>query len=235
MIVYTNGCSHTAGGCFKQVYSWPNLLMKSILGKEAYSTNPPTINFNSDSNVLYNQAKHGAGNDYIFHKSLETISSLIQNDCKPDYVIIQWSGANRRLHCYPDGNTVFVNLFDNTGLGVKFEPMGSEHTIHYMFALQEFLKKNNIDYLFFNYMAIDESIVDTSIFKELDLSKFVEFGMGDDIIFNGLIDFLKSKNMCCDKPGHPNHEGSHLIATEIGKRLNVDVLDIKTFHQSIFI
>jgi hypothetical protein len=209
--------------------------MKSMMGNTSYLTNPATINFKSDSNVLYNQAMHGAGNDYIFHKSLETLTSLIQNKCKPDYVIIQWSGANRRLHCYPDGRTVFINLFDNTGLGIKFEPMASEHTIHYMFSLQQFLKKNKINYLFFNYMAIDPSIKDISVFKELDLTKFVDFGMGNDIIFNGLIDFFKSKNMCCDEAGHPNHDGSHLIASEVGKRLKVDILDVKSFHKTMLL
>lgn len=234
MIVYTNGCSHTAGGCFKQLYSWPNLLMRSIMGEDAYSVNPSNTNFNPASNVLYNQAMHGAGNDYIFHKSLETISSLIQNGRKPNHVIIQWSGPNRRLHSLPDGYR-FVNPWDYPELGVKFEPMGSEHTIHYMFSLQEFLKKNEIEYWFFNYMALYSSITDNSIFKELDLSRFIDFGMGYDIIFNGLIDFFKSKNMCCDEAGHPNHEGIHLIGTEIGKRIGVNIIDTKSFHKSIFV
>lgn len=234
MILYTNGCSHTAGGCFKQMYSWPNLIMKSIMNLESYSTNPPNTDFKKDSKVLYNQALHGAGNDYIFHKSLETISSLIENENKPDYVIIQWSGPNRRLHALPDG-FVFVNPWDYPELGVKFEPYGSEHTLHYMFSLQEFLKSNNINYLFFNYMALDKSIKSSSILNKIDFDRFLNFGMGNDIIFNGLIDFLKSKNMCCDDAGHPNHDGNYLISKEIANKLNIDLIDMKAFHKSIII
>lgn len=232
MIVYTNGCSHTAGGCYKKrKYSWPNLLMKSIMGDDLYSINPPDIKLKE--NILYNESMHGAGNDYIFHKSLETISSLIQNGRKPNYVIIQWSGTNRRMHIYPDRFIFVGNPMDNMELGIKFEPYGSEHTIHYMFALQEYLKKNKIEYWFFNYMALYSSIINNSIFNELDLSRFIDFGMGDDVIFNGLIDFFKSKNMCCDEAGHPSHQGLHLIASEIGKRIGVNIIDIDSFHKSI--
>jgi hypothetical protein len=234
MILYTNGCSHTAGGCFKQIYSWPNLIMKSIMELKTYATNPLNTDFKKNSKILYNQARHGGGNDFIFHKSLETITSLIQNNNKPDYVIIQWSGPNRRLHSLPDGY-LFVNPWDNTELGVKFEPYGSEHTIHYMFSLQEFLKKNQINYLFFNYMALDTSIKKTSIYAEIDTDRFLNFGMGDDILFNGLIDFLKSKNMCCDSQCHPNHEGIYLICQEIANKLGIDLIDMKTFHKSILL
>ena len=232
MIIYTNGCSHTAGGCFDQRYSWPSLIMKSVMNLEEYSTNPKNTNFKKDSNVLYNQALHGAGNDFIFHKSLETISSLIENGNKPDYVVIQWSGPNRRLHTLPEGY-VFVNPYDNTELGVKFEPYGSEHTIHYMFSLQQFLKENKINYLFFNYMALDTHIEKTSIYQRIDFDKFVNFGMGNEIIFNGLINFLRLKNMCCDGAGHANNDGQYLIASEIANKLGINIIDMKTLHESI--
>ena len=39
-------------------------------------------------------------------------------------------------------------------LGIKFEPMGSLHTCHYVYLLQEFLKINGIKYLFFNFFLI---------------------------------------------------------------------------------
>lgn len=232
MILYTNGCSHTIGGCFDQRYSWPSLIMKSIINLDSYLLNPPNTNFRKNSKVLYNQALHGAGNDYIFHKSLETISSLIENGNKPNYVIIQWSGPNRRLHTLSDGY-LFVNPYDNFELGIKYEPYGSQHTIHYMFSLQEFLKQNQINYLFFNYMALDDSITNSSIFSKIDFDKFLNFGMGNDIILKGLIDFLKSKNMCCDEAGHANNDGNYLIGKEITNKLNIDLIDMKVFEDSI--
>lgn len=232
MILYTNGCSHTAGGCLDQRFAWPHWIMKSITNLESYLLNPPTTDFKNKSKVLYNEARHGAGNDYIFHTSLETISSLIENNNKPDYVIIQWSGANRRLHTLPD-KYLFVNPSDNPELGVKYEPYGSQHTLHYMFSLQEFLKENEINYLFFNYMALDTHVKNSSIFKKIDFNRFLKFRMGTDIIFTGLIDFLKSKNMCCDEAGHANNDGNFLIGREIANRLNIDIISKKVFEDSI--
>lgn len=232
MIIYTNGCSHTAGGSYNsKLYSWPHIIMKSILNSKPYINNPNKLKQKEKLDILYNDSEHGAGNDFIFHKSLERITELIQTENKPDYVIIQWSGPNRRLHILPDKYT-FVNLYDNVELGIKFEPHGSQHTIHYMFSLQEFLKKNKINYLFFNYMALDESIKETNVFKQIDLDKFLKFDMGDNILFNGIIDLLKSKNMCSDNQGHPNHAGNYFICQQIAKEFNIDLIDIKTFYES---
>ena len=228
MVVYTNGCSHTAGGCIKFQYTWPMIIMKSVINDSSYKINPNIKELSIFDNILYNEALHGAGNDYIFHKSIETISSLISNNKKPDYVIIQWSGTNRRLHSLPDG-FLFINPWDSPELGVKFEPMGSEHSIHYMFSLQEYLKKNNINYWFFNYMQFDKSIKKLEIYKQIDFSRFMDFGMDDGIIFNGLIDFFKSKNLCCDSQGHPNQEANFIIAKQFLDRIQSKIISEKDF------
>jgi hemerythrin-like domain-containing protein len=128
MLLYVNGCSHTEGHHLEQKYTWSNLVKESL-----------GVSYN-----LINDAKCGAGNDYILHQSLESISKLINENKKPNLVIIQWSSPYRRLHSTHIGVEKFVNTFDNSEYGVKFEPMASKHTLHYIYLLQQFLKDNNI-------------------------------------------------------------------------------------------
>lgn len=230
MIIYTNGCSHTAGHCFKRAKSWPHIVIKSIIGNNSYSNNIEYNSIKRNSNVLYNQALHGAGNDYIFHKSLETISGLINSDNTPNYVIIQWSGPNRRMHSTADGGHLFVNPYDNTELGVLFEPMGSEHTLHYMLMLQEFLKNNGIKYLFFNYMELHKSIKKNATYKFIDFDNIVNFGLDSDTTFSGLINFFKENNMNCDEGGHPNKDGNYFIGKHIVEKLGYECVDYSDFY-----
>jgi hypothetical protein len=234
MIIYTNGCSHTAGHCFKRAKSWPNIVMKSIIGNHPYSNNSSYDSIKENSNVLYNQALHGAGNDYIFHTSLETISGLLSSNNKPDYVIIQWSGPNRRLHSTPEGGHLFVNPYDNTELGVIFEPMASKQTLNYIFTMQEFLKHNNINYLFFNYMGLSKLIKKTKVYTHIDFNNIVDFGL-DESMFSGLIDFFKSKNMNCDEGGHPNEDGNYFIGKHITEKLGHTCIDYSEFYNTLYI
>jgi len=59
MILYSNGCSITYGYLVGHDNSWASIYSKAN-------------NFN-----LINDSQCGVGNDYIFHKSLESISKLI--------------------------------------------------------------------------------------------------------------------------------------------------------------
>lgn len=234
MIIYTNGCSHTAGHCMKRSKTWPHIVMKSIIGSETYSNNLEHKIIKKNSNVLYNQALHGAGNDYIFHKSLENITGLLNSGNKPDYVILQWSGPNRRLHSTADGGHLFVNPYDNTELGVVFEPMGSEHTLHFMFAMQEFLKNNNINYLFFNYMELSKLIKKSAVYKCIDFNNIVNFDSTNNM-FDGLIDFFKSNDMNCDEGGHPNELGNYFIGKHIVETIGYECIDYSKFYNAIVI
>lgn len=231
MIIYTNGCSHTAGHHMERSKTWPYIIIKSIVGDDKFSVNVPPSILKRNTNVLYNESIHGAGNDYIFHKSLETIGGLLNTSNKPDYVFIQWSGPNRRMHSNIDGGYVFVNPHDNTELGVKFEPMGSEHTLHYMFSMQEILKSNDIEYFFFNYMGVDKVIKKSSIYPKLDLSRILNFNSNINI-FDGLIDFIKSNNMNCDDMGHPNDMGNYFIANHIIEKLGYKCIGYSQFFEN---
>jgi hypothetical protein len=223
MIIYSNGCSHTFGHCVKKDDVWVNLIMKNL--KENYiKFNSHLYNFTKETvvdedNIYINESKCGAGNDYIFHTSIESISKLISYNKKPDYVFIQWSSPNRRMHCLPNGEIKFVNPQDNIEYQVKFEPMGSEHTLHYMFSLQEFLKKENINYFFINYMGLDMKIKDLSIYRRIDFSKIIDFGFGENILIEGILNYIKKNNMSCDDLGHPNKKGNEFIANKIIERI----------------
>lgn len=207
MLIYVNGCSHTATHTTSAYHTWPNAL----------------INVFTKDDLMMNEAHIGVGNDYIFHKSLESITELIDNNLKPKFVFIQWSGPNRRMHCEPDGKILHINLFDNTELGIKFEPMASEQTIHYMFCLQEFLKRNEIEYRFFNYMGLDTSIKNLAIFSKLDFNNIINFGLGKDIIYSGLIEYMKENRLNRDREGHPNNAGHLFIASTILKEFGLEL------------
>ena len=221
MLIYSNGCSHTAGHCVSFTNTWPNMVIRGILNGNDYETNP-SKNKIKNTNVLFNESDFGVGNDYILHKSLESISELIQNNKKPDYVFIQWSSPYRRMHCRLDGSVVFVNPHNYIEFNIKHEPMASEHTLHYIFTMQEYLKKNNINYCFLNYMPLCKSIKKLNIYNEIDIDKFIFIEFDKNILFNGLMDYMKNNNMTCDLDGHPNERGNFMMANEILKKLKLD-------------
>jgi hypothetical protein len=224
MLIYSNGCSHTAGHGVDWLRTWPHFTIRGIIDGNEYKINPPKNNINH-KNVLYNEAIQGVGNDYIFHQSLESLTELIQNNNIPDYVFIQWSGPNRRQHCLPDGKILFVNLFDHIEHDIKFEPMGSMHTLHYIFAMQEFLKKNDIDYCFLNFMGLDESIKHLNIYKEIDLEKFLYIEYDNDILLNGILSHIKKEHMTVELGGHANEKGNFIIGNELLKKLKFKELN----------
>jgi len=205
MILYVNGCSHTEGHHLEKKHIWSNKLKETL----------------SDSYELINDAMCGAGNDHILHQSLESISKLINKNKKPDLVVIQWSSPYRRLHCTIDGIEKFINSDDNSEYGLKFEPMASKQTLHYIYILQEFLKNKNIKYLFFNYFGLETDIMKLEIFNQINLKNFITFDHNANILSNGLIDLMKEKKLTFDESGHPNKDGHSYICDSILSKLNI--------------
>jgi hypothetical protein len=222
MIVFVNGCSHSVGSCVTHLDNWPRLLMNSLSTKHIFHTSVP-IDFElKNENVLFNLARNGAGNDYIFHNTLEQITQLIDLGLKPDLVIIQWSGPNRRYTLRTDGEVIFVNLHDNLDFHIKLEPMGTENTIHYMFLMQEFLKINKIRYYFFNYMGLDDTMIESNLFKKIDLKKIIDFGLGENMLKIGVMSLIKQNGYSCngDIDLHPNIIGNVYIRDEVIKKMS---------------
>jgi len=80
MIIYSNGCSHTEGHNIDSIKTWPHFFIRGIIGETSYEKKPNKIKNknliiksikpeNRYENVLFNEGKWGAGNDYIFHNS----------------------------------------------------------------------------------------------------------------------------------------------------------------------
>lgn len=231
MILYVNGCSHTddlwlVDENVNRNYIWPCILMNKITTNYDYfrvqgnsfikrpynevSKTETSINLKLENDTLINDSVSGAGNDYIFHNTLESIDKLIKNNNKPDFVIIQWSGPNRREYCESNGDIKFVTPHDNPELGLKFEPMGSLHTIHYMYILQTFLERMNIKYIFINYFGLDVSIKKSNLFNKI---KSVDFG--NQTIFNGILPLIMELGLNRDEQGHSNELGSQFIVKNI--------------------
>ena len=224
MLIYTNGCSHTEDHPnVKQTYAWPSQLMSGLTKSFNYYTELSELCLNEIKildtiDFLVNEGTSGVGNDHIFHKTLESVSKLIRIGKKPDYVIIQWSGPNRREHCLLDGKSIFINLYSNTEYFLKYEPLGSTHTTHYMYCLQEFLIKHDIKFYFFNYMQFDYCIKELEIFEKIEMDRFIDFGLGPRTLFVGLIDLFKEKKYTRDDQGHANEFGNKFISDKILSR-----------------
>lgn len=225
MIVYTNGCSHTDDHPWKERYDLDhkNTFVWSVKVMDKLSNNYKYIrnlnNYVGDSSLtdyLISDAVSGAGNDHIYHSTLESIGTLFNLGMIPDLVIIQWTGPSRREHIMADGHyRIFINPTENTEYQLKFEPMGSTHSLHYIYSLQELFKSKNIKYLFFNYIPLSENIKKLSIYKQIDFDKFVNFEDDKETIFTGLVDLIIDKKFNNDVMGHANPDGNIFISNKI--------------------
>ena len=233
MLVYTNGCSHSDDHPNKnETYVWPNQLMSGFTKSFNYyrNLNPVVLNelnILENMDFLVNEGTTAAGNDHIFHQTLESISKLIEIEKKPDFVIIQWSGPNRREHCQLDGKSIFININDNTEYHLKYEPLGTTHTAHYIYCLQQFFINHDIKYYFFNFMQFDYCLKELEIYKKINIHRFVDFGLHSRTLFTGLIDLLKEKRFNRDEQGHANEEGNRFISNKIMEKIKNDPLNEK--------
>ena len=236
MKLYVNGCSYSSGHKSESNFNWPKILMYSLVDnfKEILKNDIISYkNTNNENNILFNSAHYGGGNDRILHTTLEEIEHLISENLKPDLVIIEWTWPNRRRTLTETGQEYYLNssndylfkecseldIFMHNNNKVKPEPLASEETLHYMFILQEYFIKNNIDYLFFNYIKLDKSVKKLNIFKKIDLSKFIKFSNIDDLLFTGLFEFILKNGLSKDLYAHENEGGHKFIAKEIRNRI----------------
>lgn len=227
MIIYSNGCSHTADAMeyrYDNVYI--DIIAKEILEnyklikvQEGYYNDFKNFNFKdlyTDTNYLLKNAAHGKSNDLIFFESYNIIKDSIINNVKLDFVIIQFSGVNRRIHSNPDGSLLNVNPFDNSELGVKFDPFATEQSLQYILILQDLLKEHSIKYCFIPYMEFDSDTLD----KSSNL-KFIDTKYLTTTLYKGHRNSFRKKGFVMDAPGHPNHLGYYKLAKMIMKKLGL--------------
>ena len=226
MIIYSNGCSHTADikNNYDNVYI--DILANEILEnyklikvQEGHYNDSKNFNFknlDTNTNYLLKNAEHGKSNDLIFFESYNVIKDSIINNVKLDFVVIQFTGVNRRIHSNADGSLSNVNPFDNSEMGVKFDPFATEQSLQYMIILQDLLKENSINYCFIPYMEFDSNVLDKSNnLKLIDtnyLTASLKVGHRNNFRSNGLVN---------DAPGHPNHIGYYTLAKLVMKKLGL--------------
>lgn len=213
MIIYSNGCSHTAGHRERyksHIRHTASMLMKYFklvdITHEVF-----TVKLNYDNHfqndVLFFEADSGKSNDLIFFETYNFINNSIEKGFHIDYAVIQWSGVNRRLHTKFDGNLVYITPHDNFEFGIKFEPLATTQTIQYMHILQNLFESNNIEYAFIPYMGIDNDIFNKFyLSKKLNLDKFTTHpttGHMNNFLKNGLT---------VDEEGHPSELGSYELS-----------------------
>ena len=226
MIIYSNGCSHTSD--VKQNYDnvYIDILANEVLEnyktikvQEGYYNKFKNFNFkdlDTDTNYLLKNADHGKSNDLIFFESYNIIKDSIINNVKLDFVIIQFSGVNRRIHSNPDGSLLKVNPFDNSEMGVKFEPFATEQSLQYILILQDLLKKHSIKYCFIPYMEFDSDTLDKSSNLKLIDNNYLTTSLKE-----GHRNSFRKKGFVMDASGHPNHQGYYILAKIILKKLGL--------------
>ena len=226
MIIYSNGCSHTAdmGMNYNKVYI--DILAQEIMTdyeiinlQQGHYNKFKNFSFESldDKNYLLKNAEHGKSNDLIFFETLNVVLDSIGKK-KIDFAIIQFSGTNRRIHSNPDGKLEHVNPFDNHHWGIKFEPFATEQSLHYMIILQELFKKYNIKYCFIPYMEFDSNSLNLSgNLKFIDTSKLTSS------LYDGHRNHFRIEGKTCDAPGHPNSLGYYELAKIILQKLELNI------------
>lgn len=232
MIIYSNGCSHTRGACRMNMDdSYISIIAKSLFRDdyELYYGNPnieykqsnDNLNFFKKKSVKNNKvlvnANFGKSNDLIFFETINTIYECKNKKIKIDYVIIQFSGPNRRAHSLPNGNVTNINPHDDFELGIKYEPFASLSTLQYLIILQELFEKEGIEYVFIPYMELDKrTIINNPILQYINNERLTTS------LIIGHRNYFRKKKYVCDYPGHPNLLGNYILADKVLKVLGLD-------------
>lgn len=206
-----------------------------VIFKETTDENESLRNhdiLDTNYNILYNAAESGKGNDLIYFQTLEYLSECKAKNIKPDYVFIQWSGANR-ISLQNTPHTLNMYTPANTTNNLNFEPYGSLKTISYILSLQEILKSMDVEYYFCCYMELSERIKLYKIYEQIDLSKFITFDEESHPLFDGFRNLMRKSGYVMDGNGHPSYFGHWFLANKFLEKINVDNLDID-FYKHIF-
>lgn len=256
MITYANGCSHTAGACVDIDDTYPHMFMNFIVGKNNFkeiilrNKQDGGVVYHSnlldevekDDNLVVNQAWFGKCNDRIYFETIDFILRMESKGLKPNYVLLQWSGPNRKAitpfhiedwapteaylghqhkFCDLTSNLHTANPHDNVQSGLYFEPYASKHTLQLMVSMQEFLKQRDIKYTFIPYMELinNKHLIELDL---LDKSKLTTD------LFKGHRNEFRKKTFVCDKSGHPDLLGNYILCLKC-----LEVLELEEFIKGL--
>ena len=173
---------------------------------------------------LISLANDGKGNDTIFLETFDVLRKIKKNKIQLDYLIIQWSSPVRKL--VSDGKAyLYANPHENYNYGLNFEPAGSLLTLNYMIILQEYLKEQNIKYIFLNYFPLDEEVKNSFLYNQLDFSKIVTATDSDHPIFSGWLSYILSNKLNSDDYGNSNIDGNKFISKRIEDKMKKEYND----------
>ncbi len=229
MILYVNGCSHSQDlfGCVENEsknFVWNRIFMEKLSDEYSYTRfdfdrlinryEPKEFIYESNKDLLINDALDGASNDYIFHTTVKNISNLIRRGLTPDYVVIQFSGPNRR-YTYDGSDYRFISPRDSHHLQhlMLFEPVASQHTLVYILTLQQILKQWNIKYKFFLFFELEKAEHTSSIISYIDMENIIN--LTDSNVFDGILQYMRENRYTRDELGHPNEFGAEFIAEKV--------------------
>lgn len=229
MICLFNGCSHTEGTHpISPQKTWSNIVLKSLSIDSKFihihscdgwdnehifghlNNTKQTLNFTHDIGISV--AKSGKGNDSICFETINYVEYLKQINKKPDYIFIQWSGPTRRIVQTWDDKVQYLNPHNISEIGFQpnWEPLGSSLTLTYYVILQNYLEKNNIEYVFIDYPGINDIVYNPYLKKSINYNKV--FSISGNI---NLLEYLIEHNLNIDKDGHPNELGHYFIAESV--------------------
>jgi len=236
MICLFNGCSHSEGsnGIFVNE-TWTNIVLKSIsknstflhihsrdgFDNEHLFKHLDNIELDFSNDVGISVARSGKGNDAICFETINYVEYLKQINKKPDYVFIQWSGPTRKLFQTVDDKVQFINPHNIEELGIEpnWEPLGSSLTLTYYVILQNYLEKNNIEYVFIDYPGVEERVYNPYLKKSINYNRVVSSPNNLP-----LLDYLIKNNLNVDKDGHPNRKGYRYLSQQVLNILGIDLI-----------
>ena len=209
MKLFVNGCSHTAGtiealdGDFTQ--TWPNVLKR--IGYDVKD-----ISFK------------GCSNDRILRS---TVDVILRDEY--DFVIIQWTFPERfetpspqnrafkqhiphaALNKY-DGNPHLEFFKEYYYKSTETQELLDTRFIHQLYSMQSILKLNKINYGFMIWMPIHKPLFRTSVWKQIDTDKILNYRSGQII---GMDNILHDEGYKLSrKPiiGHEHLQDMHYMA-----------------------
>jgi hypothetical protein len=171
--LYANGCSFTYGtGLTNKDTAWPYVLADKL-----------------EIDDVINEAQRGVSNPYIMRSTITTISEMIDNGEKPDFVTIGMTAPSRREHFIEDKNILIHNVpsveyhgnimlseEENSNVDIYnriytalFTSQIYDFHLYLMqvLSLQNFFRENDIDYIIFNSLNLTQNLLEPTSFSKL--------------------------------------------------------------------
>jgi len=239
MIIYNNGCSHTKEGDSLFSNSYLDIVAKELFNDnfEIYKIEEKERGlFQKDrlellkhkfisENIIFKNAFYAKSNDLIFFETINFLYTTLNTNLKPDLIIIQLSGPNRRVHSLHNGELLDITPHDNISFGIKFEPFASEQSLQFILILQNLCLYHNINCIFIPYMEFDKTVIHNNFL----IQNINTENLTADLI-NGHRNDFRKLSLARDIHGHPNAKGIYFLAKSVLKKLGkYNIKEIETY------